>query len=115
MYQHTKIIDKKFTLVGSFNAGIIGYFCKKAVIVNLDGLINDNVVYYLTNNQMCNYLIKNKLFYIVDFKISNPTLYGFSNNELQRFKIIDSIYAFNSFKYQNLLRNTENHYIYEFK
>ena len=33
----------------------------------------------------------------------------------KRFKIIDSIYAFNSFKYQNLLRNTENHYIYEFK
>ena len=115
MYQHAKLIDTKFKLVGSFNAGIIGYFCKNAVIVNLDGLINDNVVYYITDNKMTNYLIKNKLFYIVDFKILNPTLYGISDNELQRFKIIDSISTINSSSYQNRISNIENHYIYEFK
>lgn len=53
-------------LVGSWNAGIISYFSQQP-IVNLDGLVNDDVLVYAKNGQLSEYVVERKIEYIMDF------------------------------------------------
>lgn len=50
----------------AWNAGILGFFSDKNV-VNLDGLVNDNVIYYIKNNELWNYIEVNNIDYIIDY------------------------------------------------
>jgi hypothetical protein len=53
--------------VGSWNAGILGYFSNKPII-NLDGLVNDNAVKYIKQGKLSDYIILNKILFIADYK-----------------------------------------------
>lgn len=52
-------------VVGSFNAGIIGYLSEKTV-VNLDGLVNSAVVPHLENRTLWDYIVERDIDYLVD-------------------------------------------------
>lgn len=53
--------------VGSWNAGIIGYFAG-GTVVNLDGLVNDGVYEYIVGGKLIDYLDQQDIRYIVDFE-----------------------------------------------
>lgn len=58
-------------IVGSWNAGVIGYYSKQPVI-NLDGLINNfELLPYIAENRIDQYILNKKIDYIADIK---PTL-----------------------------------------
>lgn len=66
-------------ILGSFNAGIVGYFSNRRVI-NLDGLVNDyNFLEYLKKGKLVEYVHANNIKYIADYgKISDSdTSYAF--------------------------------------
>jgi len=52
---------------GSWNAGIIGYYAGGRV-VNLDGLVNNEVYPYLVSGMLRDYVIRKRIRYIVDFE-----------------------------------------------
>jgi hypothetical protein len=52
---------------GSWNAGIISYFSGKRVI-NLDGLTNDEVIPYVKNNKLFDYLYYKNIEFLIDFE-----------------------------------------------
>jgi hypothetical protein len=54
-------------LVGSWNAGIIGYY-GGGHVVNLDGLVNNDIYEYAVTNTLPSYIDEKKICYIVDFE-----------------------------------------------
>jgi len=52
--------------VGSWNAGIIGYY-EGGRVINLDGLVNNDIYPFAKNNQLEEYLDKVRIRYVVDF------------------------------------------------
>jgi len=52
--------------VGSFNAGIIGYFLDGATVVNLDGVVNNRVYPYLRRRELDIYIRAAQLEYIME-------------------------------------------------
>jgi hypothetical protein len=52
--------------IGSWNAGIVGYY-EGQHIINLDGLMNDEIYPYIKTNQLECYFVKKQINYIVDF------------------------------------------------
>jgi hypothetical protein len=52
----------------AWNAGIVSYFSEKP-LVNIDGLTNDEVLPYIKNNKLMDYLKVNNIDYIVDNKV----------------------------------------------
>lgn len=63
--------DNKLSLtdgrIGAWNAGIIGYY-QGGQVVNLDGLVNNNIYSYAVNNDLPSYLTDQNIIYIVDFQ-----------------------------------------------
>jgi hypothetical protein len=55
--------------VGSFNAGIYGYYSGRRVI-NLDGVINNNALQALREKRLVEYLWKNEIDYLIDWENS---------------------------------------------
>ena len=53
--------------VGAWNAGIIGYY-QGGWIVNLDGLVNNDIYDYAVRNRVPDYLDEQRICYIVDFE-----------------------------------------------
>ena len=53
--------------IGSWNAGIIGYY-QGGDIINIDGLVNDEVYDYILDGQLSTYLSKTGIRYIIDFE-----------------------------------------------
>jgi len=51
---------------GSWNAGIISYFSGKSLI-NLDGLINDEIVPYIKSNRLIEYLNLKQIRFLIDY------------------------------------------------
>jgi hypothetical protein len=62
--KNNTLVDKVY---GSWNAGIIGFFSHRTVI-NLDGLVNDNAIPYIKNNNLWDYIISNNIDFIVDYE-----------------------------------------------
>jgi hypothetical protein len=54
------------TIVGSFNAGIIGYFTSHRVI-NLDGLVNNAAYEAIRNKRVWDYIKSERIEYLADF------------------------------------------------
>lgn len=52
--------------VGSWNAGVYGYFSSRLQIVNLDGLVNNVVFDSIKQREVHGYCVANKIEYIVD-------------------------------------------------
>lgn len=52
--------------IGSWNAGIIGYY-QGGSVVNLDGLVNNSICSYIESGTVVEYLKENKVKYIIDF------------------------------------------------
>lgn len=52
---------------GAWNAGVISYFSGKHVI-NIDGLVNDDVFPYIKTNRLFDYLILRKIEFLVDYE-----------------------------------------------
>jgi hypothetical protein len=53
--------------VGSWNAGIIGYY-EGGHVVNLDGLVNNDIYPYAVNNNLPAYLSSRDIYYLMDFE-----------------------------------------------
>lgn len=62
---HVPLYVPKTVRIGSFNAGILSRFSDRTVI-NLDGVTNHEVLYFLKHGELLNYLKKRKIEYIVD-------------------------------------------------
>lgn len=58
----------KSAIIGSWNSGIFGYFSERKV-VNLDGLINNDILKYLESKSLYNYMEKRKINYIIDYDV----------------------------------------------
>jgi hypothetical protein len=54
--------------VGAWNAGIIGFY-QGGSVVNIDGLVNDDIYPYIANNNLPIYLTQKRIQYIIDFEI----------------------------------------------
>ncbi len=53
--------------VGSWNAGIIGFFSPPGRVVNLDGLVNDDAIPYIQRNDLLAYMATTHITHIADF------------------------------------------------
>lgn len=53
--------------IGAWNAGIIGYY-QGGTIMNLDGLVNNDVIDYVVRNSLPLYLDRKGIRYVVDFE-----------------------------------------------
>jgi hypothetical protein len=51
--------------IGSWSAGIIGYY-QGGTIINLDGLVNDGIYEYALRNDLPSYLSKEDIDYVID-------------------------------------------------
>lgn len=69
-YEISNIIDENFNNenIGSWNSGIIGYFVDNNKIINLDGLINNNVAENIVSGSLPNYLAENNINYLIDYE-----------------------------------------------
>lgn len=52
--------------IGSWNAGIIGYY-QGGMVINLDGLVNNDIYVYAKHNQLLQYIEKTGIEYFIDF------------------------------------------------
>jgi hypothetical protein len=73
--------------VGAWNAGMISFFSRRAV-VNLDGLINDDIYEYATTGRLLDYLCARRIEYLLDFSemLEDPYLRtrgGYADGRLQ--------------------------------
>ena len=112
MYKQSQKIDNYFEKVGSFNSGIIGYFTKKTVVVNLDGLVNDNIPDFLKSNRMEEYCLKNKINFISEFKLKPSKFQGISNTFFDKLRVIDSLIPNVKDNYLFDINEMNKHYIY---
>src|SRR5690606_2834962 len=83
------VFDRKLpenALVGSFNAGIPGYFSERRV-TNLDGLINHEVVRYWRERRWNQYLIAAGVTHIADEEHALAKARRFSDADLQMIEL----------------------------
>jgi hypothetical protein len=52
--------------IGAWNAGIIGYF-QGGNVINIDGLVNDEIYGFAVDNRLPDYLARQNIRYIIDF------------------------------------------------
>ena len=81
-------LDKSGALYGAWNAGIVNYYSGGKVI-NLDGLVNDEVLDYIKSNRLFNYLKDKNIRFIVDDveMLSTPRLQkkgGYEDERMER-------------------------------
>ena len=100
--------------VGSWNAGIFSYFSKKKII-NIDGLVNNEVTKYIVDGEILNYLIQNKIYYILDsdymfFEKNLQDRGGYSDK-----KFVNCLKKIHSFKTDYTMWKNENISIYRLK
>jgi len=55
------------TQLGSWNAGILGFFSRRDVI-NLDGVVNNQILQFVRDREICKYLIESHVEMVVDFE-----------------------------------------------
>lgn len=63
-YLEQRELDGK---VASWNAGIIGYY-QGGTVINIDGLVNDDIYDYAVDNRLPSYLSQQNVRYIIDFE-----------------------------------------------
>lgn len=78
--------------VGAWNAGIISWFSERQ-IVNLDGLVNDEVLQYAKSGRLSDYVAKLQITYVMDFPFMLSSVFsashGYSDGKLNSCLIIE--------------------------
>lgn len=78
--------------VGSWNAGIIGYY-QGGKVVNLDGLVNNSIRPYIESNKVWEYLEEHNIQYTMDFlnmySGDFPKLGGYTEFNIKRLLVFD--------------------------
>jgi hypothetical protein len=74
---------------GAWNTGIVGYF-SKAEVVNIDGLVNNEIYPYVIEDRLFTYLAKRNIDYLIDFEnmFTEPIKRrrgGYDNFDLENF------------------------------
>ena len=74
--------------IGTWNAGLVSYFSGKGII-NLDGLTNDEVLPYIKNNALLDYIKEKKIKYLADYqrmltREKFKKMGGYADNRLER-------------------------------
>jgi hypothetical protein len=89
MFAAAKLVAEKNDVprVGSWNAGIIGYFSGK-IVTNLDGLVNDNAAKATLKGDLMSYLSRNHIEWVLDFDqvINSPSSQAKSGFKAEDFK-----------------------------
>ena len=83
-YRGAQWIDQNLpegTSVGVFNAGIVGYVSEKHSIVNLDGVVNEEVIEYRVRGAMPDYLAREGICFVADFE--DVLLSEFSESQMR--------------------------------
>lgn len=72
--------------IGAFNSGLLGasLSAKGYQIINLDGVVNNEIIPFLKNKNIDEYLIENNIHYIIDNKASIDFFLNNYSNPIQR-------------------------------
>jgi hypothetical protein len=65
---HLKAHSDPQSRYGSWNAGIIGFF-SGIRLINIDGVVNDEIYDHMKSNKLFDYLLKNNIRYLVDYDV----------------------------------------------
>lgn len=105
--------------IGAWNSGIMGYFTN-ATIVNLDGLVNNDIFPYIKNNNLFTYIRERKIDHIVDFDFvlntqGNRVSGGFDDPRMDNdfdevFSLNDSLIKRKEYKKITLLKFKKSKY-----
>lgn len=73
--------------IGAWNSGIISYFSELPVI-NLDGLVNDDILPYVQQNNLLAYIQKHHIAYVADYdfmlkNVTHNTRGGYADGQLE--------------------------------
>lgn len=78
--------------VGAWNAGVISYFSGRQ-IVNLDGLVNDEILRYAKSGRLSDYVAERQITYIMDFPFMLSSVFsashGYSDGKLNSCLIVE--------------------------
>lgn len=89
MAQRMNEIVPARSVVGSWNAGIFGYFFTQGVLVNLDGVVNNDAYYYITTHKVREYAKKAGIQFLVDHPSAFLNAEWWDWPPLQDIKMID--------------------------
>jgi hypothetical protein len=69
-YEYSKILDIALQneVIGTWNAGIIGYFSENNLIINIDGLINDTAADFVLQGNLIEYILRSEISYLSDYE-----------------------------------------------
>ena len=83
--------------VGSWNAGVFGYYFRNGIVVGLDGLVNNDVYPYIRDRSVSKYCNQNRIRYFVDpwgaIRYSSPFLGSDLYDKLSRSRVVGSLYG----------------------
>jgi hypothetical protein len=83
--------------VGSWNAGLYGYYFEKGEIVNLDGLVNNEAYKHIVNRSLESYCREKEITYLVDpvgsFVFARPFWRNGQGSIFDSFHPVDSVYG----------------------
>lgn len=81
-------------VVGAWNAGIVRYF-SEAPIINLDGLVNDDILIYVKNDRLSDYVVGRQINYIMDFPVMLSNMFskshGYSDGKLAACLLVEYV------------------------
>ena len=89
------------TRIGSWNSGIINFY-QGGKVVNLDGLVNNDIYQYATTDSLPCYLINKRIIYLADHEIQFERYLGGTGGSLIR----ENITLIHRFNMQLPLQNT---------
>lgn len=78
--------------IGALNSGIVAYF-SDAKVINLDGVVNDQVIPYIQNKQICSYVREMNISKIADFQNSWLTWSDFWNEGVRPNKSLTPLWV----------------------
>jgi len=78
--------------IGSLNSGIVAYF-SDAKVINLDGVVNDQIIPYIQKKQICSYASEMNISKIADFRNSWITWDDYWNEGVDPSKSLTPLWA----------------------
>lgn len=91
MIQELNRITPSNSIVGAWNAGIYGYFFEKGKLINLDGVVNNEIYPYIKNRSVRDYAQKAGINYLVDDEFTLQNKYWGKSKPLGNINIITKL------------------------
>lgn len=91
MAQELNKIIPSGSVVGAWNAGIYGYFFEKGKLVNLDGVVNNEIYPYIKNRNVGDYAREAGINYLVDDNFTLQNKYWGKSKPLENINIITKL------------------------